>query len=527
MCDTVLHALIIDDDPDDRDILQAYLARLPELNITLHEAGTWEEARNQLQQQAVDIIFLDFFLGGITGLEILRSLRAKFPDMPIIMMTGQGDELLAAEVMRTGADDYLVKSRFDRPLLKKSICGVLEHSRLKKEKAILEAELRQSQKMECMGVLITGIAHDFNNILSPILGYAQLALETADISPTLQKNLNGIITAVEHARDLIQQIHRFCRKTEAAMSVVKLQHAIKDMLRLIRTTIPASIDIEISLSEQCQPVLADITQIYQILMNLCTNAALAMQDTGGILRIILDETCVLEAAPGRDVTLPPGIYTRLSVQDTGCGMRQEIVERIFDPFFTTRPKEQGTGMGLAVVYGIVSAHDGKIVVESKPDEGSIFRIYFPVTDGRPACQPVVPETRYPSGNGQRLLLVDDNEQVLGVQKMMLERIGYQVVAMADSQDALSMFSRDPSAFDGMVTDIDMPRMGGIELFQHIRRLRPEVPVIFSTGIDESLCQLSPMDMEHCAILTKPIQLRDMAQSIQNLLSAVPGKTITG
>ena len=348
------------------------------------------------------------------------------------------------------------------------------------DRLTLEQQLRQAQKMEAIGTLAGGIAHDFNNILTAIFGYLQLVqLETPDDSP-IREELIGALEASERARDLVSQILTFSRRREQQRALGKVAPVIQDALRLLRASLPATIDFKVEIDERTPPILCDATQLHQVIMNLGTNAGHAMNSHGGVLTVRLTQG---EAEPALLSSYPQLANHQtlcLRISDTGVGMDAATRERIFEPFFTTKPANEGTGLGLSVVHGIVQDHDGAIICESEPGIGTSFRIYFPTVDPASLDVAVTPSD-LPKGNGQRVLLVDDEEAVVNIGSRMIKRLGYEVESFTSSQQALAHFTANPRAFDMVVTDLTMGGFTGVDIARRVFELRPGLPLIIATG----------------------------------------------
>jgi PAS domain S-box-containing protein len=383
------------------------------------------------------------------------------------------------------------------------------------ERARLESQLRQSHKMEAVGKLAGGIAHDFNNILSAIIGYTELAVMDAEDNQAITQNLNNVITAAGRAKTLIQQILAFSRKAQQEMIALDLKPLIRESLDFLRATLPASIEIRSLFSFDRGVVMADPTQIHQVILNLCTNAAHAMRRKGGTLEVALglvdgaaDESLVNEG-------MPEGQYVKLSVSDTGHGIGPEIMERIFEPFFTTKEPGEGTGMGLAMAHGIVRSHGGIIRAFSEPERGTTFEVFLPMvaTETR-----IEPEHQAPVLQGkERILLVDDEESLVDIGRKMLERLGYTVTAYTDSLEALEAIKGKKHEFDLVITDQTMPKMTGLDLAREIRRINEDAPIILCSGYTESISPETAKEEGISAFLMKPLSLHDLAATIRLVL----------
>jgi signal transduction histidine kinase len=379
----------------------------------------------------------------------------------------------------------------------------------------LEEQLQESQKMEAIGTLAGGIAHDFNNILAVIIPYCDLAIEEMPDRPDLQEHLREALNAANRAKKLVQQILTFSHRQQHRRQVCDLQPVVKEAMILLRFVLPSTIQMSQKITPT-HPVLADPTQIHQIVMNLCVNAQHAMEGRQGLLAVGLDELLVDEALCEHNPDLRPGLYVRLSVRDTGSGISPENLQRIFEPFFTTKEVGQGTGLGLAVVHGIVRNHNGAILVQSQAGQGTEFQILFPAQieaaneKHQPASQPPLPAT------GQHILLVDDEPPIIHVLKKLLVRTGYQVTAHTDPRAALEDFRAHPADFHLILTDLTMPGMNGLEFADKIRAIRPELPLIVATGFCGDLITKTQM-AEHpniCKVVEKPLS----PESILRLVS---------
>ena len=367
--------------------------------------------------------------------------------------------------------------------------------------------------MEALGTLTGGIAHDFNNILAAILGFTEMCLDDAAQGSLLEKNLRHIFNSSLRARDLIRQMLTFSRKGEYGREPLALIPLIKETAKMLRALIPTTIRIDVETTTTSDTVLADATGIQQVIMNLCTNAAHAMRENGGKLCMALDDVNV---EPGQgDSGLTPGVYARLTVRDTGTGIAPDVVSKIFDPFFTTKGVGEGTGMGLAVVYGIVKGFNGDITVESEPGKGSTFTVLLPKIESETVFEPVA--TQSVPGGEERVLFVDDEELLVELGAKMLERLGYSVTATNDSTEALRLFNESPSRFDVIVTDQSMPHLTGLRLAEHVLKVRPEMPVIICTGHSDSVTPETIMAAGVREFLMKPLSKQELAQAVRKVL----------
>jgi len=379
----------------------------------------------------------------------------------------------------------------------------------------LEHLVRQSQKMQAIGTLAGGIAHDFNNILTAILGFAELSVIMCKNNDLLKSNLTEIITASERAGKLIDQILTFSRQTEKNVSSLRLDPIVKEVLKLLRASLPANIEISIDIRSKAM-VRADPTQIHQVVMNLCTNAYQALADQNGWIRVTLDSVLI---APHQGVdlgNLPAGEYVTLTVADNGRGVAMEHLNRIFEPYFTTKDKNEGTGLGLSVVHGIVNDHGGAVTVQSTPGKGSSFTVYLPrIADME--LRDHVGEVEFLKGEG-RVLLVDDEQQIVDYEVQTLEKAGYITYASTSSVDALNLFKEQWKTLDLVITDMAMPEMTGLQFFREIRKIRPDIPVLLCTGYSEHVTAESSAEMGIDGYLAKPFTAEQLAGEVYRLLA---------
>ncbi len=384
----------------------------------------------------------------------------------------------------------------------------------------LAVQLQQAQKMEAMGTLAGGIAHDFNNILFPIMGHTELLLgDIPDESP-MKFSLDEIYAASNRAKELVHQILAFSRQGIGEVRLMKMQIIIKEALKLLRSSIPTTIEMVHQISGTCRPITADPTQIHQIIMNLCTNAYHAMEETGGKMIISLEEVVLdPETALNIDPEMKPGKYAYLMVSDTGVGIPDAIKERIFEPFFTTKKQGRGTGMGLATVHGIVKSIGGGIQVESTPGEGASFHLYFPIASTYSDEMGTVQKQKTIYRGKGHIVLIDDEQPVLNMEKQMLEKLGYQVTARGSSLEALEMLTTLGDRFDLVITDMTMPGMPGDKLAAEIKRLFPKMPIVLCTGFSHIMSEDEAKRLGIDGFLMKPIVMADLSKMIRDLLKA--------
>jgi PAS domain S-box-containing protein len=381
----------------------------------------------------------------------------------------------------------------------------------------METYLAQAQKMEAIGTLAGGIAHDFNNILSPILGYTELAKLQAKDDPKLSEYLDQVREAASRATELVRQILTFSRKAEQKKMPLRISSIVKEGLKLIRSSIPTSIEIRQEIATEAS-VLADPTQIHQIVMNLCTNAYHAMEKTGGLLAVSLKDTEIHEGNT-LDEKLVPGRYVVLEVSDTGCGMDKETQKKIFEPYFTTKEVGKGTGLGLAVVLGIVKDHHGVINVYSELGRGARFRVYLPMSVDQTSVIVGKQEEITPTERHERILFVDDEARICTLVKRFLTQYGYVVDVCSNGRDALCVIEQDLMAYDLLITDMTMPGMNGKELALKVLALRPDLPVILCSGYSTLIDRDEASNIGIRAYLEKPVGINDLVGTIQEVLAS--------
>ncbi|MBI5578959.1 MAG: PAS domain S-box protein [Deltaproteobacteria bacterium] len=394
---------------------------------------------------------------------------------------------------------------------------ITERKQADQEKKKLEGQLQQTQKMEAIGTLAGGIAHDFNNILSVIIGNAELMNFTGDISPSVRTSLDQILAVSQRAKQLVRQILAFSRHGRQEKIVMNLKSVVKETLEFLRASLPAFIQVRHYLEQDSGTIMADPTQMQQILMNLCTNASHAMEKNGGVLQIILVNTPLTEEDVRIHPEVEPGNYVKITVSDTGHGMEPSVLERIFDPYFTTKEPGKGTGLGLAVVHGIVKSHGGMIKVYSEVGKGTAFTIYLPRAMGfeKVADSPMQPLVM----GTERILFVDDEKALADLGRQLLGELGYQVETRASSIEAFEAFRANPEKFDLVITDLAMPQMTGLNLARKIMEIRPGMPIILCTGFSEQANEQAAGAIGIRAFLYKPLVMRDIADAVRNALDS--------
>ena len=395
------------------------------------------------------------------------------------------------------------------------VLDITERKREEEEKVRLQSQLQQSQKMETVGTLAGGIAHDFNNILAIILGNAELASDDVPDWNPASASLKEIRRASIRAKDMVQQLLAFSRKTDEESKPIDMAPIIKESMKMLRSAVPTSVEFKQHISDDPCNIMGDAAQINQIVMNLVINAADAMSEGGGLLEVTLENIILQEEKICFDWVLSPGPYVRLRMRDTGEGIEPKIMERIFEPYYTTKEVGKGTGMGLSVVHGIVKRHGGGIRVESELGKGTLFEVYFPALEK--AAEEGKELEGEIKGGSEQILFVDDEESMVNLNRRRLERLGYQVKSTTKPEEALEWFKADPDQFDVIITDMTMPRMTGDRLTVEILKIRPHIPVIICTGYSERMSEKKAEAFGVRKYIEKPIGLRNLASSLREVL----------
>lgn len=397
-----------------------------------------------------------------------------------------------------------------------AITDLTDRRKAEEEKAQLESQLRRSQRLKTIGTLAGGIAHDFNNILTPILGYTDLALINLPPSDPLREDLQRILEGTLRAKDLVEQILLFSKEIDKERKPLHLNFIVSEALKLLRPSIPSTIRIEKRIDPLCSEILADATQMHQLVVNLCTNAWQAMENRGGTLTIEIANAVIDRATARKHPHLKENDYIRLTITDTGTGIAEEHLKRIFEPFFTTKLTDnKGTGLGLQIVNSIVNAHGGNILVDTAPGKGTSFHIYLPAIQSSVTIQ--APPEQTIQGGEETILIVDDEESISTLLKRMLEQFGYVTEAFNATLEALDAFAINPSKYDLVITDLTMPHLTGLDFAKKIQDIRPDTPVIMTTGFSNKLADVRLEDYNIKYVLEKPVAMRDLALAVRNVL----------
>jgi len=538
--------MIIDDQPSNLSVMFQYLN---EFNTELMLIQKGQEAIEIADLKKPDIILLDIIMPDMNGFETCRKLKENknTADIPVIFMSCLTDTDNIVKGFECGGIDYITKPvrreemiaristhlkirRTEESLKKysdhleelvekrtaelKDACEKLEREVAEHRK--LEGQLIQSQKMEAIGTLAGGIAHDFNNILGSIIGYTELSLFELPEEHIVYQYLSQVLKAGDRAKELVGQILTFSRRTDQKRKLLNIIPVVKEAIKLLRASLPATIEIRQDIKGEQSVLMADPTQIHQIILNLCTNGAHAMKEHGGILNITLADVDICPEDLPFYTNIKAGPYVKLTVSDTGHGIRREFIERIFEPYFTTKETGEGTGLGLSVVHGIVTGYGGNVKVYSEPGKGTEFQILLPKVKTDEDITHEKLET-IPAGTGT-ILVVDDEKNIVNIIKSMLNRLGYDVITEIDAIKALDFFRKEPHLIDLVITDLTMPHMTGRELAKELICIRADIPVILTTGFSDSINPDEEINTGIKELLLKPVTIRNLAEAVKKILS---------
>ncbi len=520
--------LIVDDTPENLQLL-GHMLESQGYEVLVATNGP-DALENAGAIPSPDLILLDIMMPDMDGYEVCRRLKADpgTKRIPVIFISALGMPDQKIQGFIEGGVDYITKPFQAEEVLARVHTHLQliqveelkheidERKRVEAEKLLIEEHLRQAQKMEAIGTLAGGIAHDFNNILSAIVGYTDIALlHGPDEYEAIQADLHQIALAADRAADLVKQILTFSRQSKQEKMPIKISAVVKEALKLLSASFPATIEIRQEINSTFS-VMADPTQIHQIVMNLCTNAYQAMIERGGVMIVILKDVSIDVSKQNHDNDLASGKYVMLSVQDNGFGMNNETISRIFDPYFTTKEIGKGTGLGLAMVQGIVNDHQGRIKVQSEPGKGSVFDIFLPAITSK-AHLDIVEEAPPMSFSHEHIMFVDDDNAIQKIISRILITAGYRVDVYANGFDALEAFSKSPNDWNILISDQTMPKMTGTQLAYKISEIRTDLPVILCSGFDMAFNDEYKLQTGYISFLQKPITRNALLTHVAEIL----------
>jgi len=544
--DDQLRVLLVDDESDARMQIRRHLKlKMPEITILEAENGT--DAIRIAREYSPRIVMIDINMPNMDGFTLIKQVQSELLRVQIVVFTGRKDSDAPIMALRLGVSDYLQKPldmeelalALKRAIERSSILRRLDEYKEYLEQLVeertnelllaneqlrneieenkrLENQVRRSQKLDAVGVLAGGIAHDFNNILQAVIGYSELAMDDIAKGSEAEACISMVLSAAKRASELVRHILTFSRRHETCRVPVLAKPIVKETMQLTRASLPSFITIKQNLNAADAVIMADPVQLHQVLINLCTNAGQAMEESGGTLEVVLRTVNVGEDLIEPMPDLKPGRYVLFEIKDTGCGIEADIIDRVFEPFFTTREVEMGTGLGLAVVHGIVSGAGGDICVDSSPGVGTTFYVYWPLVEDEVIDENMEEGLSLPMGT-EKILFVDDEDTLVELGKTMLSKLGYTVVGFTEGKDALEYFSMNPDFFDIVITDQAMPELTGMQLARRILKIRPRIPVIICTGLSPKVSQ---EDMDKVGIadyLEKPLSIRELVSSVRCIL----------
>lgn len=511
-----LRVLIIEDSEDDAALLVRHL-RQGGYDVSFERVDEPAALEAAWNKPSWDLVISDFSMPHFSGTEALRFLRARGADVPFVFVSGTMGEETAVAALQDGAQDYLMKGNLRR--LVPAVERALRESGERRQRKQLEQQVQQLQKFEAIGRLAGGIAHDFNNVIGAILDRAEMGCEEDEPGTASYQRFQQIRDQAQWAGRLTSQLLTFARRQVLQPEKIDLNQLIEAEAAILGTMIGKQTEIRAVARARLPVALADSSQIGQVLLNLCLNARDAMPG-GGHITIettnveLDDEFCRLHA------DARPGSYVQLSVADTGIGMDASMLERIFEPFFTTKEAGRGTGLGLATVYGVVKQHGGFIRVESQPGKGSTFRLFLPTIADAAVSNAANPDPQSRPGT-ETILLADDNEGIRAAAREMLESLGYRVLLAVNGKEAVRVYRENAERIELVVLDVKMPALNGPEAYAQICKLRPDVPVIFTTGLSADLARFDSGQSKSVPVLQKPYRLRTLSHTVRGALDRRP------
>jgi len=509
---TPLRALIVEDSQNDCDLLLGMLGR-GGYDVTHQRVCDAAALTSVLEREKWDIVISDFSMPGFKGTQALEMVRKKGLDVPFIFLSGTIGEEIAVSAMRAGAQDYVIKGNAARLL--PAIQRELREAELRRDRSQLEHRLRQLEKFEALGKLAGGVAHDFNNVIGAIMGWAELGMDRVAADGPEARLFRSIREQATRAAGLTRQLLAYARRQVLEPKNINLNQMVSDTTTLLQKALGEQIEIKMLLSPELHITRADPSQIEQVLMNLCFNARDAMP-RGGQLLIETRNTDLDEYYCRQREEAQPGRYVQLSVSDTGVGMSPEVVERIFEPFFTTKDVGKGTGLGLATVLGIVKQHNGFIDVYSEPGCGTAFRVNLPASDGTP--EPLHHTDDAPVRGGKELILVaEDHEGMREMAREILENLGYRLILARDGEEALREFRARRDTISLVLLDVIMPKIDGTSVYEQIRKEKPDMRVLFTSGYSDHGAVLASLAAQAGAVLQKPYSSKVLSRRVREIL----------
>jgi hypothetical protein len=513
-----LRILMLEDEPSDAELEQRFLKRAG-LDFTAVVVDTKEEFVRQLDAFRPGVVLSDFSLPGFSGRDALAITRERYPQLPFVFLSGVLGDEAAVELIKQGATDYVLKDQPAR--LVTVIRRAVEEAKERAERARLEAQLQQAQRLESLGRLAGGVAHDFNNLLGAALNYVSFIGDELDQEPSrihwdaVRRDLAEVETVVQRAVGLTRQLLAFGRREVLQPCLLNLNAVVTDVEQLLASTLGDRIELTTVQAENLGLVFADRLQIEQVLVNLAVNGRDAMP-AGGTLTIETANVHLDQGYPGGQANLPPGGYARLTVSDIGTGIPAEVIDQVFEPFFTTKPQGAGVGLGLATVYGIITRAGGAVQIHSVPGQGTTVTALLPITE--PTAAPTQPPAREPaSAAAVVVLLVEDEPAVREATERILDRSGYCVLTAATGHDALALAGQ-PGRIDVLLTDVLMPKMQGKELADRIRALRPGIRVLFMSGHTHGLLSDRGILEPGFNLIEKPFSKASLLTKLNEILA---------
>jgi two-component system cell cycle sensor histidine kinase/response regulator CckA len=509
---TALRVLLVEDSPDDAQLILRHLER-GGYAVASERVDSADAMIKALERHPWDLVICDYSMPHFSGTDALKLLRHKGSDAPFIFVSGTIGEDTAVSALKLGAQDYVMKGNLERliPAIQRELRELGE----RRERTRLENRLQQLERFEAIGRLAGGIAHDVNNVIGTVLGWAQLGFEQASSDPGVRERFGKIRDEAQRAAGFTSQLLAFARRQVLQPKCLSLNDAISGMTSLLQTALGGHIEFKAVLAADLGVVRADPTQIDQVLMNLCLNARDAMP-RGGRLVIETRNTELNEDFCRVHSYGIPGKYVLLLVSDTGIGMDAATVERIFEPFFTTKELGRGTGLGLATVYGIVKQHEGFINVYSELGQGTTFHLYFPASSGTPDRRDALPVSSISKGD-ETILVADDHDGLREIAQEFLSACGYKIILAKNGQEAVRIFRENQDKIDLAILDVTMPLMGGAEACSQMRAIRPELPVILTTGHTAESSFLGPSIESGAVFLQKPYAPQELGQTLRSVL----------